>query len=391
MFTPKELEAVPNNLARLYRELQLNVMTDIVRRLTLHKEITRTTDWEIFRLYELGASKRAIKKCIKDALKLTTPEINRIYKNVLELGYARYEPIFKKTGRLWIPFDKNDWLKQLIEAAKAQTEGDFFNITQSLGFAVRDLDGTLRFKPVAKYYQDILDRNLTGILSGAFDYNKMLKKTVKEMTKSGLRTVDYASGWQNRVEVAARRAVVTGFNQVVAKINEKNAEQLGTNTFEVSWHSGHRPSHWWGGRWFTYEQLQSVCGLGEVDGLCGANCYHSYSPVIPGVSTPTYSKEELERMEAEEKIKREYVGKSYTKYEALQRQRALETRLRKEREEIKLLEEGGAGEDDINAEKARYHAISNEYAEFSEQMKLPQQRERVAIDGLKGVDVTFGN
>ena len=35
-------------------------------------------------------------------------------------------------------------------------------------------------------------------------------------------------------------------------------------------------------RWYAKSsELESVCGLGSVTGLCGANCYHSYYPVIP--------------------------------------------------------------------------------------------------------------
>jgi hypothetical protein len=208
---------------------------------------------------------------------------------------------------------------------------------------------------------------------------------VKELTNSGLRTVDYASGWSNRVPVAVRRAIVTGFNQVVAKINEDNAEKLETDMFEVSWHSGHRPSHWWGGRWYTKAQLVSVCGLGEPDGLCGCNCYHSYSPVVPGASVPTYTKEQLEKMEAQEQVKKAYGNKEYTKYEALQMQRKLETKMRTQRQEIKLLQEGGADENEIISAKVRYNGTSSEYVRFSEAMDLPQQRERVNVDGLQNI------
>ena len=68
----------------------------------------------------------------------------------------------------------------------------------------------------------------------------------------------------------------------------------------------------------------------------------------------------------------------------------METALRKKRGEIELLEKGEANEDDILAAKAKCHALSIEYAEFSKAMNLPQQRERISIDGLKGVDVSFG-
>ncbi len=77
-----------------------------------------------------------------------------------------------------------------------------------------------------------------------------------------------------------------------------------------------------------------------------------------------------------------YVDKKYTKYEALQRQRKLETTMRAQRQKIKLLEQGKADEDDIIAARGRYRVTSQEYSRFSKAMDLPQQRERVTVDGL---------
>lgn len=155
------------------------------------------------------------------------------------------------------------------------------------------------------------------IASGAVDYNTVLKKAVKAMTDSGLRTVDYASGWSNRVDVAARRALMTVFNQVVAKVNEDNAEQLGTEYFEVSYHRGARPTHQvWQGRVYSKKELETVCGLGTVTGLCGANCYHSYSPFIKGIDTPTYSEEEAE-MDRRERLeeKQQYAERQAERFD----------------------------------------------------------------------------
>lgn len=208
------------------------------------------------------------------------------------------------------------------------------------------------------------------------------------MTNSGLRTVDYASGHSNRVTVAARRAVSTGLNQVVGKINEENAEKLGTNYFEVSWHSGARPSHQvWQGRVYSKEELESVCGLGTVTGLCGANCYHSYSPFTPGITPRTYTDEQLDKMNAEENKPVEYNGKTYTKYEATQRQRRLETTMRAQRQKIKLLEEGGADEQAIINARARYVKTSDEYVNFSKSVGLSQQWDRVTVGSntVKGI------
>lgn len=383
MFTPTEIEALPSAMEQLYRSLQLNIMSDLTERLKANgEEITSAADWQINRLYELGVSKDEIDSLIQSTLDVSDDEIDRIYDEVVKSGYARNEELYTSKGKEYIPYAENKQLQQLVKAVKNRAKSEYRNITGSLGFAVRNADNTLSFTPLADFYQRTLDNGLMQIASGAVDYNTVLKKAVKAMTDSGLRTVDYASGWSNRVDVAARRALMTGFNQVVAKVNEDNAEQLGTEYFEVSYHRGARPTHQvWQGRVYSKKELETVCGLGTVTGLCGANCYHSYSPFIKGIDTPTYSEEELDRMNEEENTPKEYNGRQYTAYEAQQRQRQLETAMRADRQKIELLTQGGADDDTITGAKVRYFQRQDEYVKFSKAMNLPQQWERITIDG----------
>lgn len=105
---------------------------------------------------------------------------------------------------------------------------------------------------------------MLDIASGAFDYNTVLMRTVKQLTNSGLRSVDYATGWSNRVDVAARRAVMTGMSQLTAKVNEDNMTALDTEYVEVSWHSGARPSHQeWQGKIYHWPRGKNVDKSGE--------------------------------------------------------------------------------------------------------------------------------
>lgn len=388
MFTPEIMEAIPTALEQIFDSLQMSIMADIVRMLVLAQELTPTSVYKIGRLYKLGKSKSAIKSIVQNTLDLSNSEIENIFSGVIESGYNEAESVFKEQGKEFIPYAENEPLQQFVRAVQAQTQGECKNITQSMGFAKRQPDGSLGFTPAADYYQETIDKAVTEIVSGASDYNTVLEKTVTEMTNSGLRTVDYASGHSNRVTVAARRAVATGLNQVVGKINEENAEKLGTNYFEVSWHSGARPTHQvWQGRVYSKEELESVCGLGTVTGLCGANCYHSYSPFTPGITPRTYTDEQLDQMNAEENEPVEYNGKNYTKYEATQRQRRLETTMRAQRQKIKLLEEGGADEQALINARARYVKTSDEYVNFSKSMGLSQQWDRVTVGSntVKGI------
>jgi transcription elongation factor Elf1 len=382
MFTPSQLEQIPIKLQQHMTDLEMNIMQDIVRRININSEITRSADWQIYRLQQMGKSSEYIKQQIQQSLKLTDAEIDNLYEGAIQSGYARDKRLYEATGKPFTELKDNEELQQLIQATIKQTKSDMVNICQSLGFTL-EMNGKTVFTPIAQYYQQVLDEAVLGITTGTVDYNTMLKKVVNEMTKSGLRTVDYASGWTNRIEVASRRALMSGVTQVTNKVNEMNAEALDTDKFEVSWHGSARPDHQeWQGRVYTKQQLIDVCGLGTVTGLCGANCYHSYYPFIEGISERTYTDKQLEEMNAKENTPKEYRGKEYNTYEASQRQRNLETLMRSQRQKIKLLKGGNVTEDDLINVQAKYRSTMAQYKKFSEEMELPQQKERIYMDGL---------
>lgn len=222
--TQGELEKLAMPVQKNLSTLEQRVMEDIVRRIRINGEITSAADWQINRLYQMGVSKKTIKKHIAEALDLNKKETKKLYHDALYNEYIRNERLYKEKGRKWIPLEKNEELQNLIVAVEEQTDKELKNITQSLGFAVRDPDGKIIQTPLLDFYDGTLDDAMMDIFSGSFDYNTVLKRTIQTMTNSGLRTIDYESGWSNRVEVAGRRAVMTGFNQLQAKINEQAAK-----------------------------------------------------------------------------------------------------------------------------------------------------------------------
>lgn len=378
---PKEMEHLPLQLEKMFLELQNRIMRDVVRRIKKTGGITSTADYQLNRIQIIGNSTEFIESEIKRLSGLTDPELWEIYDTVIEKDYTRTKEIYEQVNAHFTPYEDNEQMQTWAKAILSQTKHEIQNITRSMGFAL-DYGGKKVFTPFSEYYQKYLDRACMDIVTGAFDYNTVLRRVVKEMTASGIRTVNYASGYGNRAPVAVRRAVMTGVHQLAAQINEQVAKDLGTDTYEVTWHAGHRPSHWWGGNVYTKQQLISICRLGEVDGLCGANCRHSYFAFVDGVSVRTYTPEQLREMEANEQVARSYQGKSYNAYEAQQRQRALETRMRKQRSDIDLLKRGKASQLDIQAAQAKYLNTLREYQGFSKKMELPEQMQRVYMDGL---------
>lgn len=407
MYKSDELELFPKNIEEIYAGLENDIMNNIIRRIAETGEITRTADWQLNRLYNMGADKTDIKKHIQEALNLSDTEIEQLYSDTLKEGYLRDESLYRAVGQEFIPFEENMALQQLIEATKQQTAKQLKNITRTMGFAVKQPNGRKTFKTVDDYFKDTMDNAVMHVLNGTFDYNSIIRKVTDEMTRSGVRSINYDSGISTRIDVAARRAILTGVNQVTSKISSDNMQKLDTEFVETSWHSTARPTHQvWQGRVFywdranpnaekieagvLYKSFIRETGYGEVDGLCGANCRHTFYPFIPGISVRTYTDEQLEELNRQENEKKEYNGKEYNKYEATQYQRRLETSMRKYRQDISLLKQSGLADDsdEVIAAKCKYQTLSKKYSDFSEKMGLREHRDRVNVDGLKDIGNT---
>lgn len=97
-----------------------------------------------------------------------------------------------------------------------------------------------------------------------------------------------------------------------------------------------------------------------------------YYAFVEGVSKRTYTDEELENIDPPPF---EFEGKKYTFYEATQKQRQVETALRKVKRE--LIAAKGRGDDEEYTTKAvRYRRLNEEYEAFSKAAGLREQRER---------------
>ena len=203
--------------------------------------------------------------------------------------------------------------------------------------------------------------------------------------------VDYESGHRDHVDVAARRAVMTGVSQLCSKYTEKAAEYLETPYYEVSAHAGARDvpgrSPWsshkeWQGKVYStrsgdiYPNIYEVCGLGSVDGLEGANCRHRRNVWVDGVSERTYTDDQLSHID--DGLGCTFEGKTYTAYEATQEQRKVERTIRKLKREKTAYNAAGLT-DEEQAVNIKLRRLNAKYKAFSKAAGLPEQRERMKV------------
>lgn len=384
-FSPALLDALPEELAELYRGLEDALLMEICSRLKLRDELNEVTVQDIKALRSHGIDLKEIEKAIRQTTGISEKKLNELIDDVVERNQKYYTEVID-LARVTQPDVLVD--ATTIDAIRRQTQDVFRNITASMGFLV---DAGRTMLPPAKAYQWALDAATFKVEIGAISYGQAIKDTVRELAIGGLRVVDYESGHRDHVDVAVRRAVMTGVSQLCSKYTEQAAEYLETPYYEVSAHAGARDapgrSPWashkdWQGKVYStrsgdiYPNIYEVCGLGAVDGLEGANCRHRRFPWVEGVSERTYTDEQLAHID--DGLGCTFEGKTYTAYEATQEQRKVERTIRKLKREKTAYNAAGLT-DEEQAVNIKLRRLNAKYKAFSKAAGLPEQRERMKV------------
>ena len=382
--TPEYLDAAPEPIAIAMRELEKDILREICSRFKLTGELNEVTINDIRALRARGLDMETIERMIANHSKETLPQVQEAIDRVVEYNQKYYNELASKASITEPLF----WVTAAdIAQIQMQTLDGYRNITQSLGFALQT-NGRITFQPIAKAYQAVLDKAEVKMQSGAFTLQQSLEDAVKELADSGIYTVDYASGHRDRADVAARRAIFTGLNQLTSKYAESAADTLETELYEITAHRGARDkgTGWknhkaWQGKVYSvkvgskYPNIYTVCGLGAVDGLEGANCRHHRHPFLEGVSERVYTDEQLANIDPPPV---RFEGRTYSTYEATQMQRRIERTGRKlERRRAAYNAAGMADKEQQTS--IRIRRLRKEYREFSKAADLPTQTNRMKV------------
>lgn len=375
MLPPDKLSKLPDRLVALFQELEDWVVKDISRRIKKAGNATLTAQEQASIIYSYNQN---LNKKIAQTLKITDREVERLFAK----AYEESRKIDEELGIPLRPKSNDEQIVQLVESIIDATRGEMTNIVRSMGFAVRE-KGATTFVKLDTFFTDTMDLALLKTATGVSNYNEAIRFAVKTMGNSGLRRVDYESGWSNRVDVAARRSVFGGLKLMTQEQALQNANDMGTDTFEISWHRGHRPTHDWGGRRFSLTGAHGLPRPGDIF-IVGSpedyGCLHDIYAVHPDMPR-TYTDKQLKQYAKESKETKAYNFKHYTPYEAQQRQRQLETQMRATRLKGIGFRESGL-EKELEIERVRYHQQRKAYKNFSDVMGLRTEYERVYYDGL---------
>lgn len=324
MLTPDYLENVPAAMMKLWQQVEEDILQDVARRIGKMDDVTATADWQLWRREQTRLVNREVLKILAKYSGKSEAELRRIFQEAAALALADDDRLYTSAGLDPPAPNEDQALLNLLNAGYEQTAGTWQNLTATTAATV------------SQQFTEAADRAWLQVASGAFDYKTAVRRAVNGLA-AHMAGVTYPTGHRDTLEVAVRRAVLTGVNQTAGKLQIARMEEMDWGFVEVSAHAGARPEHAkWQGRQYHrggaityngkyYPDFERATGYGTGAGLCGWNCRHTFFAIDPDLSEPSWTEEDLAALDAKNI---EYKGKMYSRYEISQKQRALERKVR---------------------------------------------------------------
>lgn len=386
MLSPEYLDRFSDQLLAIIDEFSVSVVSDIAKRIIRMGNISETSNYQIEILQNAGTVYEDVIRRISQVTGYTEAEVRRMFEEAGVKTIENESVYYKAAGKDTIVLNQSEAMQQILSANIEKTFGDLSNLTMTTAIKAQTL------------FIDTCNVAMMQVQTGAINYNRAVANAIKKAARASTEVL-YPTGHTDKLDVATRRAVLTGVNQTAAEINLQYAREGGCDYVETTAHSGARPSHAvWQGRVFCISGNDkdyppfSETGYGTGSGLCGWNCRHNFHAYFPGISSPAYTKSMLKEYDAKSM---EYNGVKYTEYEVSQMQRAHERKIREYKRVLAGLNSGmeNAGEevrnvlrDEFNKESVRLKKQEAELKELCYQTGRRYESARTQVHATRDSD-----
>lgn len=374
MIRPRELDDLPSQLVELWAEVEARIIADMARRLS-RMDFIPSAQWQFIKLQEMGNYKSYLTKALASTLRISEREVVEMMERAGFKALKFDNSVYRRVGLNPLPIAQSPALQSVVEAGAKQTNSLFSNLTRTTAATATG------------QFERALDQIWLEVTSGGMDQASAIRQAVTELAREGIEAIRYPTGHVDHIDVAVRRAALTGVSQTAGRISEANAQEMGCDLMQITAHAGARPEHaLWQGKVVSLSGRRgylskSDIGYGTGAGFKGWNCRHDWYPYFPGISSQLYGRDELEEMN-EKTVS--FEGQTLTLYEATQRQRAIERKIRQYKRTVNALEAAGMENRDAKVKLREWQALQRAFLRETGLTRQPE-RERVIYTPGKGL------
>ena len=214
MLTPEYLENLPEPVIALIQAMEDAVLAKMAVRVAKYGW-TEQSQWEKDRLEAVGVIQSDIVRVVARYSGKTLKVIESLMAEAGVQTVLGDKPFYQQAGKWSEEAINREAMNKILNAGLKRTGQTFQNLT-----------GTLA-KETAKEFTCAMDKAFLAASTGTLDPQTAGRRAIHELCEKGIHTVSYPSGHVDHVEVAVRRALVTGVNQNAIQIQIELADELG--------------------------------------------------------------------------------------------------------------------------------------------------------------------
>lgn len=420
MLSDEVIEKVTERLVQRIAKANLFVLKKIARKIKDIEKVMPSSSHDLMSIMDYGGDIEEIMKELSKETKLNVRDIYKIFEEVAKHDTNFSKKFYEYKKKKFIPWEENEFLRNQVNAIAEQTANNYINIsrTRGVGYTVKKLDKNGKevtvFQNVSDTYKNMVDEAIISVSQGKTTYEEEMGKMMKQLAMSGLKYVDYESGYHRRIDSALRMNLNDGLKQLHNKEQEIFGRGFDSDGVEITVHGYPAPDHALvQGRQFStvkpsenekseWEKFQTDEDCYSVDGIffpavseetgrdrrsiSEYNCKHYTFAIVLGVSKPQYTNEQLQKIIDDNEAGFDYDGKHYTLYEGTQLQRKIETEIRKNKD-LQIMGKESERQDIVDDCQRKILELTNEYYELSKASGLPTQLDRIQVEGYRPIEI----
>ena len=281
MLTPEFLQACADEVTQIAEHIDAYAIRKIAERMTIRlekgkKALSQTDIYQIRAMQETGA---LVKDISDEITRISGLEAEVVESSIVQAGIVALEAedaVYKAQG---LQTSKASvWVTRLAER----------NARKCLN-TIRNVTGTFA-KSAGNEFVLRTNQAWARIMSGAQSAGGAIIDAIKDMSAKGVKVTYGKNDRPEKLEVATARAIRTSIAQTNGDIAIKRMEEMEWDIILVSAHvgarnvgTGYENHEAWQGKFYSlsgndprFPDFYSSTGYGELLGLCGVNCRHSF-------------------------------------------------------------------------------------------------------------------
>lgn len=372
--------------------------------------------------YELGQQLKyntTVKDLLNELSKisgLSVKDLKVILEKVAKENINFADVYYKSRGLETPIYSENKALQRLVSSVYKVSGEEFKNIAKSTGFRLLGDNGEPLLLDIDETYKYVIDKCVVAVSQGKETYQQSMRSTLKQLSDSGVRKIDYANNYSRRIDSSVRMNVLDAVREVSNQSQMLFGEEFDYNAIEVSHHSNSAPDHSNNdiengkfdidGHQFVKldilkEQIKNgmekEITLKDIDEVnhrvkCKGkwyydfdyinnnlnrpvstmSCYHYIFSVLLGVSRPQFTDKQLEEDKKKNNDGFEFEGKHYTFYDGEQLLNRIALEIRKNKD-TQIIAKSSGDDDLILSSQTKITQLTTKYRQVVKVSGLPNK------------------